>query len=177
MAADFNIEMQLKNDLWAFALNFYQQPGVESACLLLQEQFGLSINRIIYAAWCGCEGQSLRVNEALLQADKWQKGITHPLRAVRYAVREQKKSDPALDTCYQALRKAELACEQVELALLYEQHQQHLSKDEREGTTLLGYQNIEIYLNSHNVELDSELELILGPILSAINHYLGTNRS
>lgn len=168
--------MQMKNDLWDFALNFYQQPGVEASCLLLQEQFGLSINRIIYAAWCGCSGSELLIDDALEKANRWQQGITHPLRAIRYKVRVEKSEDAALDACYQALRKAELACEQVELALLYQQHQQDSPHSVQAGSTALGYQNIEIYLSSHNVVLDTELELILGPILSAINHYLRTNQ-
>lgn len=166
--------MQLRNDLWDFAINFYQQPGVETACLLLQEQFELSINRIIYASWCGCQGYELSLDELAGLADQWQGSITHPLRAIRYKVRAIKQDEPDVAACYQKLREAELACEQVELAMLYTQV---TISSAAEGSVDLAYQNLIRYFEVQKVPFDTELELALGPILSALNHVLGCKQS
>ena len=166
--------MQLKNDLWDFALNFYQQPGVETACLLLQEQFGLSINRIIYASWCGCQGHALSLEELTGLADQWQGSVTHPLRAIRYKVRAIKEDEPDVEACYQKLRQAELACEQVELAMLYSQVK---LSSVSEGSVDLAYQNLIRYFETQPVNFDTELELAVGPILSALNHILGCQQA
>lgn len=117
MAKNSTTALQLDNPFWRFALQLWSQPGVESCCLALQTR-GLSINRLLYCLWLGQTGRQLP--ETCHTAEDWQQQISHPLRALRFQVRELKSTDPALDTAYQALRKAELACEQVEIAQLYQ---------------------------------------------------------
>ena len=164
--------MELKNDLWNFALNFYQQSGVEVSCLRLQDDYGLSINRLIYACWCASRGIRVQPQWFSGEAGQWQQSITHPLREVRYRVRQKKQAQTDLDSCYQALRKAELACEQVELALLFGQ----TPTDAGETPSVqLVLDNLVCYLELTQVRFDSETELLLGPILSASNHYLVLN--
>ena len=160
--------MQLKNDLWDFAPNFYQQPEVEPTCLLLQAQFGVSINRLIYAVWCGCRCEQA-VDGASQGADRWQREVTHALRAIRFNVREKRAELDGLDACYRQLRQAELACEQVELAMLYQQPRVSMHDQDIRALVL---SNIKRYLVESNVAFDAALEVALQPILSAINHYL-----
>ncbi|MDO6594552.1 TIGR02444 family protein [Neptuniibacter sp. 1_MG-2023] len=160
--------MQLKNDLWDFALNFYQQPGIESACLLLQDQFGLSINRVIYAVWCGCQGEKTEVGVSD-DADQWQFEVAGALRDIRFRVRGRKADCGALAECYDKLKQAELACEQVEFAMLYQQKRVYMQS---KGSRSLVRNNLESYIATANVEVSPELELAIGPILSALNHYL-----
>lgn len=112
--------MQLQNPLWAFALKVYSHSEVETCCLALQNEYGMSINRLLYAAWLATQQKLLDV--AALErshAQQWQSGITHPLRAMRYRVRGLRTDEPALDAFYTAMRKAELEAERVELAYLY----------------------------------------------------------
>lgn len=157
--------MQLKNDLWDFTLKFYQQPDVEQSCLALQNQYGLSINRLIYACWCSCRG--LRQQQGVVDgaADQWQAEITHPLRQLRYMVRKEKSEQDALEPCYLALRKAELACEQVELALLYKQSSElaHAA-----ASLQLLEENLTTYLHEIGVERDETLEHLLTPLIQAV---------
>jgi len=120
MAKNSTTALQLDNPFWRFALQLWSQPGVESCCLALQTR-GLSINRLLYCLWLGQTGRQLP--ETSHDADSWQQQISHPLRALRFQVRDLKATDPALDCAYQALRKAELACEQVEIARLYQYSQ------------------------------------------------------
>ncbi|MCP4597321.1 TIGR02444 family protein [Neptuniibacter sp.] len=157
--------MDLKNELWDFALEFYQQPEIEAFCLSLQEQYGLSINRLIFSSWCGCKGLRLRQNNFSGEAAEWQNEITHPLRAVRYKVREQKEQFPG---CYQKLRQAELACEQVELALLYD-----ISKglEKAQANAQLVEANLHSYLKSEGLEgKNTPLE----PLIRTANYFLST---
>ena len=112
--------MQLQNPLWAFAIKVYSYSEVEACCLALQNEYGMSVNRLLYAAWLATQ-QKLLDSSILMQssAQQWQLGMTHPLRALRYRLREMRAGEPALDTFYTAMRKAELEAERVELAYLY----------------------------------------------------------
>ncbi len=155
--------MQLKNALWRFALNFYQQPGVEQNCLALQHQFGLSINRLIYACWCGVEGIRLKPTGFESQADRWQAEISLPLRVLRYKVRQLKLKQPELEDCYTNLRQAELACEQVELALLFELAQTQ-TQDKEASTVALVTANLNAYLQHRNQEITADLMALINPL-------------
>lgn len=111
--------MSLENPLWRYALDLYARPGVEGAALALQN-LGCSINRLILACFLAEQGKKL--TQELLQGEalEWQQQLTQPLRALRYRVRGQKAGRPELDNCYLKLRAAELACEQVEIMLLWQ---------------------------------------------------------
>ncbi|WP_286240495.1 TIGR02444 family protein [Neptuniibacter halophilus] len=156
--------MQLNNALWQYALNFYQQPSVEPACLNLQNRYGLSINRLIFACWAGSRGIRLEPEQFAGEAQDWQETISHPLRALRYKMREMKAEKAGLETCYDKLRQAELACEQVELALLFEQvaEQPVLSAD----MTLVAA-NLRVYLQQRQVPEDEQLSALLAPLHEA----------
>lgn len=164
--------MQLKNDLWVFALNFYQQPQVEANCLMLQNHYGLSVNRLIFACWSGVRGIRLTPERLNSAADDWQAEVTHPLRKVRYQVRKERSANPQLDECYQALRQAELKCEQVELALLFEMSE---SWQNGPASALLAEENMVCYLKSMKLPISTEIELAFKPLLNAVIAYLGTN--
>lgn len=156
--------MKLENALWHYALQLYAEEGVEHACLQLQGA-GLSINRLIYLIWLGLNGREY-CPAAQEQAADWQQMVTHPLRAVRYRVRTVKQDSAAYDTCYQALRKAELACEQVELALLFEAGGQCVRAEP--GAELV-LENLARYLNGCTLEsgadISSALKVVLGRAL------------
>ncbi len=116
MAKNTTTALELDNPFWRFALQIWPQPGIEPCCLALQAQ-GLSINRLLFCLWLGQTGRQLPHDYHT--ADLWQQQISHPLRALRFQARVLKQAEPELGSAYQALRKAELACEQVEIAQLY----------------------------------------------------------
>jgi uncharacterized protein (TIGR02444 family) len=112
--------MKLHNDLWDYALQLYAKPGVESACLQLQQEWSLGVNRLLFCCWLATEGRALQAEQlSTCEASQWQHSTTEPLRLLRYRVRAQRRLEPELERCYQALRQAELAAEQVELAWLF----------------------------------------------------------
>lgn len=110
----------LDNPLWRYALELYACPGVQAAALSLQAA-GASINRLLLACYLGTQGRELASELLCGAAAEWQQEITQPLRALRYRVRENRLGRGELDACYRRLREAELAAEQVELMLLWEQ--------------------------------------------------------
>lgn len=90
---------------------------MEATCLELQAE-GLSINRLLFCLWLGETG--LQLPDSCPLADQWQQQFSHPQRALRFELRKLKQQCPELDAVYQAMRKTELACEQVEIAQLYQ---------------------------------------------------------
>lgn len=117
--------MQLQNPLWQFVLQIYSDVEVEQSCLQLQNELGVSINRLLFAAWLATQGRHYdSANPALDNASHWQQQVTHPLREVRYRVRTLRDAQQPVTEVYQQLRRAELAAEQQELALLWNVHAQ-----------------------------------------------------
>ncbi|WP_075179446.1 TIGR02444 family protein [Neptunomonas phycophila] len=111
--------MQLHTPLWNFVLAVYAQPEVEALCLSLQNDHGLSINRLLFAGWLASEKKELDLDVlAQTHAIRWQSEITAPLRTLRYRVRDDLKLAAA--GVYGAMRRAELEAERVELAFLYD---------------------------------------------------------
>lgn len=136
--------MKLENALWHYALRLYSQDGVEQACLTLQRA-GLSINRLLLCCWLGQDVGRRLALEQLEEATNWQADVTHPMRALRYAVRSHKQQDDSYQAVYAAMRKAELACEQVELALMYQASE---AMEQAEVGVELLLENLACYLNA-----------------------------
>lgn len=73
---------------WKFSLVLYRTPGVESACLALQDREGLNVNFLLFAAFLGCRGYRLteEINRRLLaETETWREHVVRPLRDARRA--------------------------------------------------------------------------------------------
>jgi uncharacterized protein (TIGR02444 family) len=109
------------NSLWDFSLAVYAAPSVAEACLRAQDQHGLDVNLILWAAWVGASGHRLTGGELAAAAgatDAWRREVVQPLRSVR---RRLKNSPyPVPDAAAQALR------DQVKAAELDAERQQQL---------------------------------------------------
>ena len=112
--------MQLQNPLWNFALAVYAKPEVENTCLSLQNEYGCSINKILLSLWLTCE-QKAFLSDQLEHSSSavWHEQITQPIRSLRHRVRSDLKG--VADEVYNAIRKAELESERIEIAYLHEQ--------------------------------------------------------
>jgi uncharacterized protein (TIGR02444 family) len=157
--------MALDNPLWQYALDLYARPGVTAAALQLQAA-GASINRLLLACYLARQGRELPPDLLAGAACDWQRAITHPLRAVRYRVREQKQARPELDACYRRLREAELATEQVELMLLWQQLGE-LSPDPAPPGPALARRNLQRVLHGIEGDIDAPLETLIGAAFPA----------
>ncbi|WP_339804689.1 TIGR02444 family protein [uncultured Marinobacter sp.] len=110
----------LANELWQFALAFWQLPGIEDTCLTLQQR-GWSVTRILCAGWLATQERSYDGTEPD-ELSQWRRNKTEAIRALRQSIGKQEQA-PA--TLRGLLAKAELESEKIELDLAWAwlQHQ------------------------------------------------------
>lgn len=111
--------------LWDFSVRVYANPGVEEACLRLQDVWHADVPVLLFALWRG--GQGLALSNADVQrivdaVTTWQREVITPIRQLRRQVRDVALHEPALVAGMQSVRKAlqqtELGAEQRELEYL-----------------------------------------------------------
>lgn len=105
---------------WDFSGAFYREPGVQKACLALQDDYGFDVNLLLYACWLGLsEGATLTEAErgaALARAKDWKKSVLRPSREARRAVKAAQLTGAGEDhraDLYEALKQAELKAERI----------------------------------------------------------------
>jgi len=71
---------------WDYSVALYGRPGVEAACLELQQRHRIDVNLVLLCLWLGERGTALD-GEALARlchaADRWQLEVVRPLRTLR----------------------------------------------------------------------------------------------
>ena len=103
----------LNTDLWPFAVELYQRPGVAHACLALQGQGG-NVCLILAACWLGGRGVRLdasRITALQRVAEPWHTQVIKPLREVRTAWREPCQADQAWAAIREQVKALELNAE------------------------------------------------------------------
>ena len=118
MAAGLGVNMNA--DLWSFALTTYARPGVEAACLRLQEQ-GADVCLLLCGAWL--EQRAVAVTTERLQALRqiarpWRTQVIEPLRRVRTQWRGMAQQDEDLAGLRERVKALELDAERQLLARL-----------------------------------------------------------
>ncbi|TWR91297.1 TIGR02444 family protein [Pseudomonas saxonica] len=110
----------MQNDLWNYCLNLYARPGVEHACLRLQDQ-GMDVCLLLCAAWLQQRG--IACTEARMEqlkdcAEPWQREVVQPLRQLRTQWREACAQDEALAALRVQVKALELEAERTLLSRL-----------------------------------------------------------
>ena len=107
-------------DLWSFALSTYARPGVEAACLRLQEQ-GADVCLLLCGAWLEQRGVAYKPErvQALQQiAQPWRVQVVEPLRQMRVQWRALAQQDTQLASLREQVKTLELEAERTLLARL-----------------------------------------------------------
>ncbi|WLI06535.1 MULTISPECIES: TIGR02444 family protein [Pseudomonas] len=107
-------------DLWSFALSTYARPGIEAACLRLQEQ-GADVCLMLCGAWLEQRGVAVTPERmrALKQiAGPWQVQVVEPLRRMRMQWRATAQQDKPLAALRERVKALELDAERVLLTRL-----------------------------------------------------------
>ncbi|HYD99507.1 MAG TPA: TIGR02444 family protein [Alphaproteobacteria bacterium] len=109
--------------LWAFALRVYARPGVQPACLALQDGHGRDVLLLLWAAWLGGLGHRLTAAEAAgaeAALAPWREAVVRPLRAVRRGLKAgpPPAPSPATEALRDRVKAAELEAERLGLDLL-----------------------------------------------------------
>ncbi|QMV63806.1 TIGR02444 family protein [Pseudomonas berkeleyensis] len=107
-------------DLWNFAVQLYARPGVESACLQLQDS-GCDVCLVLTGAWL--EQRGIPCRDDYLQAlrdlaQPWQQNVVMPLRQARQQWRTAASQDAELATLREQLKQLELEAERLLLKRL-----------------------------------------------------------
>jgi uncharacterized protein (TIGR02444 family) len=93
---------------WTFSVSIYGAPGVEAACLELQDRFAADVNMALYCLWMG-DALTQEALEAAIAAAEPMRVFIEPLRQMR---RDMPRD--AEDGLRAAVKKAELAAEKLE---------------------------------------------------------------
>jgi uncharacterized protein (TIGR02444 family) len=114
--------LQLDNPFWRFSLRVYAAPGVQQACLRLQDDFGADVNLLLLAVWLGAvRRQSLDVADlAEVPGTRWNAQAIKPLRAARREAKAVAVDDAALADFYRQIQACELRAEQIRQAWLFQ---------------------------------------------------------
>lgn len=85
---------------WAFSVDLYRRPGVEAACLALQDRRGLDVNLLLWTLWladCGVALDRQTLARAEDAVGSWQTSIVGALRTVRRELRQRLERADAED--------------------------------------------------------------------------------
>lgn len=136
--------------LWRFSLRVYRAPGVQEACLALQDDHGADVNLVLLCSFVGHEGRSLdkrRLRQAMARVGAWQSEVIAPVRSARRAI---KRLPPADAQAAQDLRRQilalELELEYVEQAMLAELAAQWPQQVRRGAPRAMVEANLQRYL-------------------------------
>ncbi|HKS14929.1 MAG TPA: TIGR02444 family protein [Pseudomonas sp.] len=113
----------MHTDLWNYALALYAQPGVEAACLRLQDEGG-DVCLLLCGAWLQARqvtASEPRVAALLALAGPWQRDVIAPLRQLRQQWRKQAEDDPQLAALRARVKGLELEAERGLLGRLEQQ--------------------------------------------------------
>lgn len=107
-------------DLWSFAVALYARPGVEAACLAVQEH-GADVCLLLCAAWLEqrrVTPSDERAEQLGAMAKPWQREVVQPLRALRQQWRTPAAADSQLAALREQIKMLELNAERLQLERL-----------------------------------------------------------
>lgn len=109
---------------WSFAVDLYGRPGVSQACLVLQDRLGGDVCLLLFALFIAREQQIGLAPSDLANLDDavadWRREVIEPLRSLRRRLKlgPDPAPSPHTNAVRQRVQSAELAAEQIELAML-----------------------------------------------------------
>ncbi|MGJ7458199.1 TIGR02444 family protein [Halomonas sp. MA07-2] len=106
--------------LWAFALALYGQPGVESACLTLQDEAEVDVCELLWRCWLLHHGAAPgpTAEAGLAKTLRWQQEVTVPLRHLRRRLKPEAATHRGVAALRETLKQAELQAERETLGRL-----------------------------------------------------------
>lgn len=129
----------MTSELWDFSLRLYGVPDVAKACLALQDECGVDVPILLFAAWLTKrsvvigEGEVAQIDMLLRD---WRASVVEPLRGVRRWLKSGPL--PVFATSVQALRedvkRIELNSEKIELQALEEKGRELMAASRPSGS-------------------------------------------
>jgi uncharacterized protein (TIGR02444 family) len=109
---------------WEYSLRLYARPGVQQACLQLQDEFDLDVNIVLFCAWTGAEGpgqlHAEELQRCIAQGGVWQHEVVKPLRSIRRRLKtELLGASPELSAAFRpGVQSLEIEAEHVQQLIL-----------------------------------------------------------
>lgn len=106
--------------LWPFALDLYARPGVEAACLRLQDEAGVDVCELLWRCWLLHHGAvpDVALEASLAEIRGWQREVTAPLRRLRRGLKARAARREGVAALRETLKRAELQAERETLSRL-----------------------------------------------------------
>ncbi|WP_083007671.1 TIGR02444 family protein [Halomonas sp. GT] len=104
--------------LWDFALTFYAQPGVEQACLILQDSAEVDVCELLVHGWLYQHGLQASPRALAVERkarERWQQSVTAVLRQLRRDLKPQAAMNKDIAELRKTLQQAELQAERENL--------------------------------------------------------------
>lgn len=108
------------NPLWEFALEFYARPGIEQACLQLQDEHGWDLCELLWRCWL--YRHAIVADDFPTEAREWQHQVTYPLRALRRRLKAPAQARKGVASLRSWIKQAELAAERETFHILMKIH-------------------------------------------------------
>ncbi len=115
--------LDVNGPLWEFAVDFYGQPGIQDACLKLQDEANVDVIHLIAVLYAdvvlGNPVSAEDISTFRLEAEGWREAVVLPLRGIRRFLKPERSDIPnqeraRLRTC---VKNAELLAAQIQIAL------------------------------------------------------------
>ncbi|MBI4293192.1 MAG: TIGR02444 family protein [Betaproteobacteria bacterium] len=109
---------------WLFSLRTYGKPGVEQACLRLQDRHGADVNLVLLCCWAAASGRAAlatrTIRASIASTKHWQAEVIGPLRTARHSLKQGFEGVPPERTAElrKSIGRVELECEHAEQLLL-----------------------------------------------------------
>lgn len=118
-----NVRTTSTSSLWDFSLKLYSQDGVETACLELQDEYGVDINLMFYLLWRSQSGTLASVDDVTKldgQIRSWREIVVEKLRQLRRDLKSMNVDlDPAvLEKFRGSIKDLELSSEALAQKIL-----------------------------------------------------------
>jgi uncharacterized protein (TIGR02444 family) len=115
---------QVPNAFWRYSLKTYRLPGVEAACLALQDRCATDTNLLLYCCWIAATGRTLdnrTLRRAMACVARWQADVIRPLRQARRALKAAPRALPQgwADDLRKRIGAVELDMEYLEQCALF----------------------------------------------------------
>jgi uncharacterized protein (TIGR02444 family) len=101
--------------LWTFAVEAYGRPDAQAACLALQDDHGVNVSYLLWAAWGEAEGLPLDLTAGASLALTWEAGVSAPLRLARRALKPEwaQVQGAAREALRDEVKRLELSAERL----------------------------------------------------------------
>lgn len=160
-----------RQGLWDFALRLYGTPDVGEACLVLQDESGIDVPVLLFAAWLAKNSVALSSTDIVrvdgLVSD-WRNEVVKPLRAIRRRLKSGPQPAPTkeTETLRNGVKGVELSSEKIELAVLEAEGQALMADGGSTGDATGNLRNVVRFFRG--AEPDKKASIALAVIESAL---------